>query len=185
MEHKVQATQLTGDKYAPRGWKKKKKDTFEIEFPDQVILVRRLGMKQIIKAGLIIDLDTFTGQLLPQGTKSGDAEPDPNSIILEAMKDEKKFDEFEQTVDKVVMMCVIAPKIHPALPEDYDRDESKMYIDEIEIEDKLTIFGHVFAGMGDMSRFPGEPSGDLEPVAEVSGSSVAAEHHGGVPSGVS
>lgn len=171
-------------KYAARGWKKKRQDTFEIEFPDQVVLVRKLGIKEIIKAGLINDLDAFTGQLLPDGTKSGD-DVNPNQIILDAMKDEKKFSQFEETVDKVVMICVVEPKVYSVPPADHERDENKVYVDEIDIEDKMTIFGHCFSGMGDMSRFPGEQAGNLEPVAEVSGSPVATEPHGGIPSGVS
>lgn len=171
------------NKYAANGWKKKKKSTFEIQLDDQLVLVRRLGIPEIVQAGLVAELDTFTPQLLPDGRLNPDEKPE--NVILGALRDKEKFQKLERTINRVVLMCVIAPRIHPAPEHGVERDEELIYVDEIDFNDRMEIFNKCFVGMGNMSQFPGGQTGDMEPVAQVSGAEVGSEQHGGIPSGVS
>lgn len=180
MEANVNAPQPTGNKYAPTGWKKGKRNKpFDIylEESDQTVLAKRLGIRDIVKAGLVAEFDTFTSQILPDGSQ-GSADP-----IAEAMRDEEKFDKLEATIDRVVMICVIAPKIYSVPPADHPRDENLVYVDEVEFDDKLQIFNECFTGLGNMSRFPAGQGGDLAAVETVSGASVGSESHGGIQAG--
>lgn len=178
------STNVDVSRYTPTAWKKKEEETFDIELPSgQIILAKKLGMKEIIKTGMVAQLDTFTAQLLPDGTSS--PEKDANRVILDAIKDEKKFEQLEQTINKVVLVCVLQPKVLPIPPEGYDRNPEAVYIDDISLDDKMYIFSIVFEGNGDMSQFREGQGGDMAAVEAKPEPANSAESDGGVPAGIS
>lgn len=171
------------DKYAPTGWKRKK-STFDVQLPSgQLVQVRKLGMKEIVKTGLVSQLDTFTAQLIPNGTNNPEA--DAGRVILEALKDEKKFEQLEATIDKIISVCVIQPKVMKVPPEGYERNPEAVYIDEIDLDDKMAIFAAVFEGAGDMSDFREGQNRDMAAVEAQPESESSTQPDGGIPAGIS
>jgi hypothetical protein len=78
-------------------------------------------------------------------------------------------DMFEM-VERVVMECVVEPKVHP-LPEDDVRDNDLLYIDELDAMDKMFIFQWAVGGTSNLEQFLEEAGADMASLAEMQGAS--------------
>lgn len=166
--------------YAVTAWGTEGANTKTLTLPSgQRCLVQLLEMEDVIALGVVDQLDTFTGGMLSaalsgetpkketkKGKKKNDAEK-----WMDALKDNAKFLKLMDAVEKIIMRAVIKPTIHPTPVADKEGNvpekvPGQAYIDQINFNDKMEIFGVVFNNLGDMSSFHDGPTsgvGDVEP----------------------
>ncbi len=140
---------------------KKKDKGIELELPSgEVCLIKRPGVEGLIADGV------FSDRLLPVIQKSIDAAKGGKSSSVDidgVMADTKLMADIMQTYDKVCAKVVIAPKVvlhrretEPGVWEDIpdeERDDEKVYTDEVDLDDKIFIFQFVMGGSDDLARF--------------------------------
>lgn len=138
-------------------WKKSGSTDHDIEVPSgNVAKVRRKPMDALMAAGII------PNSLMPivqEALQSG-KEPDLNPEELTADQMEGVL----QLVDGVVVSCTLQPHVSPIPADEADRDESKLYVDEVLMKDKMFIFQFVVGGTADVESFREEQGQRLEPV---------------------
>lgn len=172
---------MTENKYAVTGWAVQGDQQYDLQLPSgQLCLVRKLEMERIVELGIMDALDTFTNQIPMDNKKKSKKvqEGDEARAFMDMLKNKEAFAKLQNTVNTVVMDCVVQPKIH-ALPEtnpDGDelepRDPTAVYIDALKFSDKMAIFQDVFDGMGEMSAFRPGQTDPVGTMAEVTSAPV-------------
>ena len=162
---------MTENRYSLTGWAEKESEEFDLSLPSgQLCLVRKLKMEDIIKAGLIDDLDYFSTKLVTSGSKksknASEQEQTPGDLdgddgLIRALGDPAKFKKITDVMDKVVALVVLQPQISTKPLHKLGKDAAgKVFIGDIGFDDKIAIFSRTFTGLGDMSRFhEGEDEG--------------------------
>lgn len=173
----------TENKYAVTGWKRKTgDDAFDFTLPSgQVCLIKKLRMETIAELGLMNDLDSFTGAIIPEpskkakgkGAKALTQEEQERESAKVMLKDKESFNRMLVTINKVVVACVVEPKVH--VEPEGDRDEDLVYTDDIDFEDKMLIFQEVFEGMSSLESFRKGSSDIVGTVAKVTSVKVPAQ----------
>jgi len=174
----------TENKYAVTGWKRKGDNTFDYTLPSgQTCRLRKLNMETIAELGLMDELDTFTGsiQVTPskkakgKGAKPLTEEEQGAEVMKKMLKNKDAFIKMLGTINKVVVSCVVEPRVHPEPQDGSPRDEELVYTDDIEFEDKMLIFQEVFEGMSKMESFRPGQSDVVGTMAEVTSAQVPTE----------
>lgn len=142
-----------------------------------VALVRRKPLEALWKQGMI------PNSLLPLVQKAIKSGEKVKHEDVEAWTEEHMSDIVE-LIDRVVVDCVVKPKVAPVPLDDdgnevpyEDRDQDKLYVDEVDDEDKAFIYQYVTGGTDDVARFRAEQATGLEIVPDgedVDGSSEPA-----------
>ncbi|WPH57972.1 hypothetical protein SEA_LUCKYLEO_24 [Gordonia phage LuckyLeo] len=142
--------------YEPTAWGDDSSDLIDIKLPSgQLCQARKLEMEDIIRLNIINDLDTFS-------TAFGEEEEKASTNDVEFLKtiaDTGAFDKLIRTLNIIVVDRVVQPQVYAAPDQKKERKPGRVYVDKIKFQDKMTIFGSVFQGLGDMSDFR-EESGD-------------------------
>lgn len=181
---------MQDNKYAVTGWKRKSDDGFDFTLPSgQVCLIKKLRMETIAELGLMNDLDSFTGAIIPEPSKKAKGkgakvltEAEQERETMKAMlKDKESFNRMLVTVNKVVVACVLEPKVHEAPAPDGERDEDLVYTDDIEFEDKMLIFQEVFEGMSSFESFRKGQGDVVGTMAEVTSAEVPTKRAAELP----
>lgn len=155
---KVEAPNIT----SPQAWRGRQ--GAELKLPSgNVCLVRNPGMKAFLKSGVIPD--PLVG--LVRQAISGDTEFDPKQFLQTDEDLEMLFD----TLNNVLVEVVMQPKVLPP-PEDSEgkiipldaRDQSKLYADEVDMDDKVFIFQFAVGGTKDLEKFRQEQTAMLDRV---------------------
>lgn len=135
-----------------------------------VVGVQNPGMKTFLVNGTIPNsLMSLAEKALQKGRPLDDSEM--RSIV----ESPEKIADMLKMVDVITMGVVTEPKVHPAPETAADRDQDKLYVDEIDDEDKLFIFQWASGGTTDLERFRAELAGTLAPLQsgdDVAGTSV-------------
>lgn len=138
-------------KYAVTQWQS---DRFEIECPSgQLCLARKLQMEDIVKLGIIDEMDMFTEFAATMG-ENGQAQE--SEAGLDIVKDKERFAKVVEIVDKVVAEVVVEPAlVRPVkknkkgnevpLPTD-EFEDGVIYTSYVDFNDRMHIFGMVFSG---------------------------------------
>lgn len=108
-----------------------------------------------------------------------------NEEVLEKLfndGDPKVFNDMIKLVDMVVCDCVIEPKVHripltDEVDEDGDkipvpfseRDQEILYVDEIDLTDRMFIFNFAVSGVTDLETFRERSEGNVEGVRALAG----------------
>lgn len=120
--------------------------------------VRRVGMQAFMRQGMI------PNSLMAIVQTSLDKGGMPENAMDEAMNDPAKIVDMLMLVDDVAVFCMIDPKVE-AIPTRKDahgvdevipldeRDESVLWVDELEDADKMYIFGFATGGTDDLAQF--------------------------------
>lgn len=139
------------NKYAPKQWQS---DRFEIECPSgQLCLARKLQMEDIVRLGIIDEMDMFTEFAATMGEVDGENGDD---AAMEVVKDKERFSKVVEIVDKVVAEVVVEPKLQrpikknkrgaeTPLPES-EYEEGVIYTSFVDFNDRMHIFSSVFTG---------------------------------------
>ena len=160
-------------------WKKAAGNTpVELELPSgNVCLARAPGMQAFVEAGL------FPNSLLQVVTKaleSGETELDPEAMMKSIVGDgsdaSAMVKNITQLADKVVLHCVVEPKVLPATVPDprepgglrvlseAERDPEELYVDEVDFDDKLFIFNWAVGGTARLENFREGPQAGVDAV---------------------
>lgn len=143
-------------------WKKKSAKSYELEVPSgNVCLVRRPGPSIFAELSGSIP-NSLLGEVLPlleeaeRKGKTGDSSPVPPEALAELqdkiLKSPQQLSEIVMMADEVTVRCVVEPVVH-RVPEDGERDEDKLYVDEVDFEDKIFIMNFVVGGTANLERF--------------------------------
>lgn len=155
------------------GWKKKAQGA-DLELPSgEVCLARNVGMQVFLERGLI------PNSLMPiiRQALVGE-EPDLKMDDIS----EEQIKEMMDLFDAATVLCVVEPKVH-RVPRDgegepvpiEDRDPDKLFVDEVDFEDKQFIFQWVVGGTRDLERFREEQSASVERLRPVAVSESKAK----------
>jgi len=132
-----------------------KKDTgpLPLEVPSgNTCLVRQKPLTACLKAGLVpnpmlalVKRSIQTGQ----GFETEDLSDDQILALI-------------TLIDNVVMACTVEPKVYPEPEQDGDRDDERLYVDEVSFPDKYAIYAYAISGVKEVAPFRGEQTGDVE-----------------------
>ena len=132
------------EKYAPTSWGQKKKveEAFEYKTPSgQLCLIRRIGMDEVLEAGLFNDVDFFI-KAMAEGENKKPAEPKDGDESM-AVTILKNFSQLRETINKVLLRGVIAPVLHPVPNPPAEKNDDLIYVDDVEFEDAMDLFSEI------------------------------------------
>jgi hypothetical protein len=167
--------------------------TVDLELPSlnengehNVCLVRRIGVQGLIKMNVLDSFDTLTNLVSGKIAEitSGDMNAGNLKTIAEASPELKQV---LVLLDRITLATVVEPKVYP-VPEGESESEivnaegrpvgvlvtgrnpDRLYVDDVDLEDKLFIMQFVVGGSADLSEFRGATSavvGGVEDVEDV------------------
>lgn len=162
---KPEETVKVADITTAREWKTKARQGTDLPVPSgNVALVRNPGMRQFLETGVI---PNELMDIVEKALKRGEA-PDFAKV---AQDDPKKTKAVLDMIDNVVRTTVIQPVVWPVpsaeeceknlqeYPDSCDergRLEDRLYVDEVDFEDRLYIFQWVSGGTRDLEQFRSE-----------------------------
>jgi hypothetical protein len=172
----------------------KVKSTFDLELPSlsdpddpnsehNVVKVRRPGVQGLMKAGVLDSFDSLTAFVQTEHIERADGKAefkaeqaakkqDQKSLLQD---DPKKIIEALSMIDKVVLHCVVEPKLSPAPEREEDRDADTLYVDEVDLDDRMFILNFALGGSRDLETFRERSSGGVAGVAAQQNVPVSAE----------
>jgi hypothetical protein len=160
--------------YAPTGWKRKVRVEFDVRVPSgQLVKVLRLEREDLFRLNLIQYLDTFT-PLLMEDTIS-DEERERRLKETMAEKPDSLMNMFV-AIDQVVMAAAVKPRVTNdeklvdyGQPKDWNnpRFTPIAYLEDIAMEDRMSIFGAAFGRSMDELKSVWEQAPSMGSVADV------------------
>jgi hypothetical protein len=162
-------------KYVPTTWGGDKYQ--DVEVPSgQVCLIQRLDMQALMEAGVLTRIDALTvlvdnkhvSRKAKGGKNSKKSQEMQNDLTMkQIMNDPEKFKEVLEVVDRVIMAVVIAPKLHEVPEDNDDRKPDLVYIDTVDLTDKMFLLQYVMGGTSGIARFRGELQQYADDLADV------------------
>lgn len=137
------------------------KPTLEIDLPSGAkCSVRSLEIATMVELDILDKMDAFTPKVLGTSKRK---KPTEERITPEKMAD------LITIMDKVVVSCVVSPKISAKPPEGEEEVVGKRYVHLIPVADKLKIFEASFRGMDELFRISREQIAAMGAMEEVEG----------------
>lgn len=141
------------------GWKKSSEGS-PLRVPSgNTAIVRNPGMQVFVSQGMIPN--SLMGPI--QEALHNGKRPDMSKLEV----NEQTLKDMLELADAVVMFCVVDPKVTSnkdatgeILPLEA-RDADKLYVDEVDVEDKMFIFQYAVGGTRDIERFRKESAESL------------------------
>lgn len=131
-------------------WKKTRAQALEVP-SGNTALVERRALSAFAKEGNVLN------GLMPLIEKAMKGGPQTEEeVVKELETDPKLLVPMLQFVDQVVLECVREPKVHPVPDAGEERDDDLLYVDEVDLADKMAIFAFVTGGVRDLEKFRGE-----------------------------
>lgn len=150
-------------------WKSKSAQGGELKVPSgNVCLVRKPdGMRVFMSKGMIPNsLMPIVQNAIAEGTKGNSKPVDPAKLMEEVLSDPQKLADMIGLIDAVVVDTVLEPKV-AAVPENYDdRDDDVLYVDDIDMDDKMFIFQFAVGGTRDLESFRREQESTMAVVSD-------------------
>jgi hypothetical protein len=181
------------------GWQPREVVKFVINCPSgQTALVKHLEAKDLLRAGLLEEMDRFTKQLFPaaldeQGAPVEKTEDDASQGIWAILNDPDRRVKFYDITNRLMVVASVAPKIvndGVALRDNEDGEPEEVFGYEVEsIDEQVALFekpvpplkdGEAYAGAIDfadrMAFFQelNKPLGLIEPFREGSNAMLAS-----------
>lgn len=135
-------------------------------------LVRTPGLGAFIKQGKIPNslLGIIQEAMASKGASTEDVDVDS------FLQDPEKLAGIMQLCDEITVDCVVDPRVYPApidpstgevLPLGAEgRRDDRLYVDEIDFNDKMAVFNYVAGGTAELEKFREESPADVESVPE-------------------
>jgi hypothetical protein len=118
------------------------------------VLVKRIGIAEILSMGLLDTLDFFT-KALSEDDKKPDAKPDQAGAgLTQALMG--NFGKMEETINKVVQAGVVAPRLHAVPLHENARQAGLVYVDSVPFDERVELFSEIMDTEG-LSSFREEP----------------------------
>lgn len=162
-------------------WKGKKRrdEQTPLKLPSgNTCLVRPVDPQDFLTSGAIPNsLLPFVQEAMKKAQGRDEAEAPDDDLALELMANPERIMEAMQLFDTIVLAAVIEPPVQPAPPEGAERDEDLLYVDEVDLDDKVFIAQFAMGGTGDLETFrdrsaaavaPGGDGGAVEGTAKPS-----------------
>jgi hypothetical protein len=101
------------------------------------------------------------------------------------LSDPGKLKDMFDLVDMVVVECVMEPPVAPipqddngkVIPPHMREDDDTLYVDYIDLEDKMFIFNYALSGVSDLDQFRAQSGQSVVPLHSVEGVDASAERH--------
>jgi len=155
-------------------WKKKKNFGVELRVPSgNVCLVRPVGLEAFISQGLI---PNALMPIIQESMKTGES-PE----LTEDMVSAEMMAAMVKLFDSVTVYVVQQPTVHPAPKPGEEREEDLLYVDEVDLSDKMFIFNFAVGGTRSLEGFREELGERMELLLPVSGDEDSAERAAGDP----
>lgn len=169
-------------------WKRNKGE--ELELPSgNVALVKRPGPASLLSDNILPDtLMPIVQQAIAKGKG---IKPEDQ---LKLMEDPAQIAGMLDAMDRLMVKVVVEPKVayhkrsvsqDPAdeaqpvqwevIPEEDRDDDTYIYTDEVDLEDKMFVFQYAVGGTRDLERFRDEHGASLGDLSDVSGDEDTAE----------
>lgn len=110
-------------------------------------LVRMISPEDFLSSG---DIPDVLAPIVNDAIRESSGKP-PSSVAKDVI-DASSIAEMMAMVDGVILMAVIEPVVSKA-PIEGERDEELLYVDQIDLEDKMFIMQFVLGGTRDLERF--------------------------------
>lgn len=167
----------------------------DLELPSgEMCQVKRPGVQGLLKAGVLHSMDALTA-IVQQDTIPA-AEGKPKVDAQKIMDDPEKFNTMMETVDKIVMHVVTDPKLVPNAVsqamidadgseltsadlgrelEPEERDPELVYIDYVDMMDRMFIMNFAVGGSADLVQFRKETADAVGSVPALEATEHPAE----------
>jgi hypothetical protein len=163
------------DPYAATAWGQPSEQDFTCP-SGQKCRVRRVDIMDLLGGGILNDLDFLTSMV--NETHIPNAGPGKSNAALQGIVgDTKNLAKFQRTMTDVVLRVVIRPELHPVPAEGEPRIDGRVYIDSVQMTDKIALFNWAVTGKEaeEIKQFreqAGEPVGDVATRESVSTETV-------------
>lgn len=161
-----------------KGWKKKG-EAIELPLPSEnVCLVKRPGLAQLLADDILPDLLTpIAQQAIAQGQSGEGVSAEQSRKMMEdLLAKENGLQSMFDAFARVTAHCVVEPKAAyhrrevdgnwEVIPDD-ERDEDFLYTDTVDLDDQMFIFNYVVGGSKDLVRFREELGAGLGGLGDV------------------
>jgi hypothetical protein len=164
--------------FTPTTWGGNKYEELTVPSGQRCLVRRTLDIKQMVENGIINKIDTLTALVdnkhvsrkAKGGKNSAKSQDMQNDVVLKKiMNDPVKFAELLETTDKIVIAIVVMPQLHEAPENDSDRQENIVYIDTVDLEDKLFLVNFAVGGTRGVAKFRRELQQSVERLADGEG----------------
>ena len=187
------AASFSGGSYAPTAWGREA--LMDLECPSgQLCQIRRPGVAGLVKAGVLDSIDSLSAIVSTDHIDRVEKGKDPHVSAEEvrALASNKEgLLKALDLADKVAVYCVVQPPLtpvplvrnpvtgEPELDDDMrpievpleERERGRVYVDQVDLEDKMFILQFVVGGVTDVESFReglAEVVGGVESQSEVS-----------------
>lgn len=141
--------------------------------------VRRPGAEGLLRAGVLKQADFLTPEASKAIGRAQGKEMSEAQIAAQVQKmiseDEDGLDKLMGFIDKIVVYCVVEPKILPSPAIDATRDPENVYADDIDLDDKMFIVNFAVGGTRDLATFREQSDRALAGVATVASDAVSTK----------
>lgn len=133
-------------------------------------------VKMLDSMGEFLARGDVPNALLPLMMEAAQGKTEEASDVTSAVLDDPaKLMEMFELVDKIVCECVLEPTVSPVpqddegnnIPAHLRDDDDTLYVDYVELEDRMFIFNYALSGVSDIERFREELSEGMVPVSAV------------------
>lgn len=144
------------DPYAPTTWGQVDR---EFRTPSgQLCRIKNLDLPDLMGSGMLDRLNTLQG-VVDKNVRKGQGQPpvDPMKMLA----DKRTGRQFAELVDQLTCVIVTAPKVYPVpdpnakREQDRERIAGRVYVDTINLVDKVEIFNAALAGLRELEPFRG------------------------------
>lgn len=125
-------------------------------------LVQPIGITTFVQQGMIPNaLMPIVKRAIEAAEKKQADSIDVEKLAAEMMNDMDKMSAIFELADAVTVACVVEPSIS-AVPEDpVLREEDLLYVDEVDIEDKMFILDFAVGGSRNLDKFRRQAASDV------------------------
>jgi hypothetical protein len=135
---------------SPTQWKKKSsKQSVPLDVPSgNTALVRAPGAEEFIQMGMVPN--SLLG-IIQTAAQKGEAPAERE--LQDIMEDPEKLKDMFKFVDAVTIYCCVDPVVHPTPGADDEYDKDLLYVNEVDLEDKMFILQYAMGGTRDLETF--------------------------------
>lgn len=124
-----------------------------IELPSgNFMRIKKIGLATLMKTGLMPNsLMSFATQAVGKGT--GKPQELTTDEMAELAANPDKVNDIAEFMDRVAIFVAQEPEVDPVPDVGVERDDARLYVDELSDDDKLFIFQVVTGGTTDLETF--------------------------------
>lgn len=144
------APALVLDPYAPTAWGQTAEDF--VCPSGQRCRVKKAQIQQLLQMGILDSVNSLSGVVDLEVIAKAQGLP-PIDQIKELSKNQDKMNALFEVIDKAVCYAVEMPKLWPVPAEGEERVVGRVYIDSVDLRDRIAIFEKVFGAISAMKPF--------------------------------